>query len=93
MVERLAERVADQLRRSGAVRSDDVAWAITALSDGAMLHRFAHLDVDHREELTGGLRLLVAAAMLRDDEIAELLARYDRSVLVAAAPDAATAPA
>ena len=89
VVERLAQRLADQLRRSGAVRSDDAAWAITALGDGAMLHRFARIDVDHREELTGGLRLLVAAAMLGDDEIAELLARYDRSVLVASSPDAA----
>jgi DNA-binding transcriptional regulator YbjK len=81
VVQRFAERTAAQLARSGAIRADEAAWAITALGDGAMLHRLAHVDTDHRERLSSGLRLLVAAAMLRDDEIDELLARYDRSVL------------
>lgn len=76
-VERFAQRVARQLERSGAVRPLDAAWAITALGDGAMLHRLAHVDIDHRERLTVGLRVLVAAAMLRDDEIDELLGRYE----------------
>ncbi len=83
IVERFAERVAGQLQRTGAVRPDEAAWAITALGDGAMLHRLARVDIDHRERLAAGLRVLVAAAMLRDDEIEELLSRYDGSVLAA----------
>ena len=77
VVERFAERVAGQLERTGAVRSNEAAWAITALGDGAMLHRLAQVDIDHRERLATGLRVLIAAAMLRDDEIEELLGRYD----------------
>lgn len=83
-VERFAERVAGQLARSGAVRPDEAAWAITAVGDGAMLHRIAHVDIDHRERLASGLRLVVAAAMLRDDEIDALLARYDTAATLPA---------
>jgi DNA-binding transcriptional regulator YbjK len=88
IVERFSERVAAQLERTGAVRPNEAAWAITALGDGAMLHRLAHVDIDHRERLLGGLRMLVAAAMLTDEEIDERLARYDRSV---SGPDPAPA--
>lgn len=77
IVQRFSERVAGQLERTGAVRAEEAGWAITALGDGAMLHRLAHVDTDHRERLATGLRLLVAAAMLSDDEIEGLLARYD----------------
>jgi DNA-binding transcriptional regulator YbjK len=77
IVQRFAARVSRQLERTGAVRPDDAAWAITELGDGAMLHRLARIDTDHRERLIRGLRVLVAAAMLRDDEIDELLSRYD----------------
>ncbi len=79
VVSRVAQRVAGQLQRSGAVRSDEAAWAITTFGDGAMLHRFAQVDIDHREHLARGLRVLIAAAMLRDEEIDELLSRYDLS--------------
>ena len=41
-----------------------------------MLHRLAEVDVDHRRHLRSGLRLLTAAAMLTDDELDGLLARY-----------------
>lgn len=89
IVQRFAERVSRQLERTGAVRPDEAAWAITALGDGAMLHRVAQVDIDHRARLSAGLRLLVAAAMLRDDEIDELLSRYDVPAAAAAAdPDA-----
>lgn len=77
IVQRFAERVAGQLQRTGAIRADEAGWAITALGDGAMLHRLAQVDTDHRERLAAGLRVLVAAAMLGDDEIDELLSRYD----------------
>jgi DNA-binding transcriptional regulator YbjK len=87
VVQRFAERTAAQLARSGAIRADEAAWAITELGDGAMLHRLARVDTDHRERLSSGLRLLVAAAMLRDDEIDDLLGRYDRSVLVPVAAE------
>ena len=94
IVERFAERVATQLQRTGAVRANEAAWAITALGDGAMLHRLAQVDIDHRERLASGLRVLVAAAMLRDDEIDELLRRYDvTSTNAASTEPAAIAPA
>lgn len=78
-VERFAERVAGQFARVGSPRAGDAAWAVTALGDGALLHRVAGVDIDHRARLTAGLRLLVAAAMLRDDEIDELLRRYEHA--------------
>jgi DNA-binding transcriptional regulator YbjK len=93
IVERFSARVAAQLQRTGAVRSDEAAWAITALGDGAMLHRLAQVDIDHHERLASGLRVLVAAAMLRDDEIDDLLSRYDRSVSDAAPVDVSAVPA
>ena len=77
-VARFAGRVERQLARTGAVRAEEVAWAITALGDGAMLHRLAGIETDHRERLTAGLRILVAAAMLSDDEVTCLLGRYGR---------------
>lgn len=77
IAQRFAQRVERQLDRHGAEKPHDVAWAITALGDGAMLQRFAGVEIDHRERLSSGLRLLVAAAMLRDDEVEELLSRYD----------------
>ncbi len=77
-VQRFAERVAGQLQRTGAIRAEEAGWAITALGDGAMLHRLAQVDIDHRARLSAGLRVLVAAAMLDDDEIDELLSRYDK---------------
>src|SRR3954447_8741061 len=61
---RLTERMSKQFARTGAVRPDDAAWAIAALTDGAMLHRLAHVDTDHGKRLGTGLRLLVAAAQL-----------------------------
>ena len=97
IVQRFAERVAGQLERTGAVRAEEAGWAITALGDGAMLHRLAQVDIDHRARLAAGLRVLVAAAMLDDDEIDELLSRYDKvsSDIVdaaAAASDARSVP-
>lgn len=90
-VQRFAERVAGQLQRTGAIRADEAGWAITALGDGAMLHRLAQVDIDHRARLAAGLRVLVAAAMLNDDEIDDLLSRYDKvsSEIVAEAASAA----
>lgn len=76
-VVRCAERVQGQFERIGAPQATVAAWAVTELADGALLHRVAGIDVDHRERLGAGLRLLVAAAMLRDDEIDALLARYE----------------
>ena len=76
-VARFAERVSCTLARSGAEDPGDGAWAITAFADGAMLHRLAHVETDHRARLHKGLRMLVAAAMLRDDEIDEILQRYE----------------
>jgi DNA-binding transcriptional regulator YbjK len=69
----------DQLEAVEAPQAPEAAWAIAALGDGAMLHRFAGMQDGHRERLTGALRLLVAAAMLTDDEIADALGRYGGS--------------
>lgn len=79
-VNRYAERSAWQLDRLGALRAEEVAWAVQALTDGAMLHRLAGVETDHRARLRAGLRALLAAATLDDDEIADRLTRYDRSV-------------
>lgn len=88
-VVRFAERVAQQLERAGALQPDDAAWALTALGDGAMLHRLAQVEGDHRARLTNGLRMLLAAAMLSDDEITGLLDRYDTERAAEAAAPAA----
>jgi DNA-binding transcriptional regulator YbjK len=77
MVNRFAERVEEHLSRSGAQHPADAAWAIQALADGAMLHRLAEIDTDHRTHLAAGIRALLAAAMLTEDELTELLSRYD----------------
>lgn len=78
-VNRFAERTTWQLDRLGAVRAEEVAWALQALSDGAMLHRLAGVETDHRSRLRAGVRALLAAAMLSDDEVDDRLERYDRS--------------
>jgi DNA-binding transcriptional regulator YbjK len=78
-VRRFAERTTWQLDRLGAVRGEEVAWALQALGDGAMLHRLAGVETDHRSRLRAGTRALLAAAMLSDAEVDELLGRFDRS--------------
>lgn len=78
---RFAERSTRNLERLGAARAEEVAWALLAFGDGTMLHRLAGVEADHREHMRAGLRALLAAAMLDDDEMTELLGRYDRSAL------------
>jgi DNA-binding transcriptional regulator YbjK len=75
-VSRIVDRVCEQLESAGATQIEPAAWAIVALGDGAMLHRMAEIDIDHAARLEGGMRLLVAAAQLTDEEIDELLSRY-----------------
>ena len=74
---RLASRVATHLERAGATHARTAADAIVTLGDGATLHRLAKVDTDERAHLASGLRLLLAAAMLSEDEVTSLLARYD----------------
>ncbi len=78
-VTRFAERTSWQLERLGARGPDDAAWALQAWGDGAMLHRLAGVETDHRERLRAGMRALLAAAMLSEAETDDLLARYDRT--------------
>ena len=75
---RLMARSEWQLSRGGAVRADEASWAMQELVDGAVLHRVAGVETDHRARLTNGLRLLLAASMLSDDELAALLDRFHR---------------
>lgn len=75
-VNRFASRSAWQLKRMGSARSVELGWALQALADGAMLHRLAGVDTDHRARLTEGIRMLLAASMLSDDEVAQLLERF-----------------
>lgn len=75
-IARIAERSAWQVERYGGAQPMDVAWAILALVDGAMLHRVAGIDIDHRDRLHRGLRLVLAAAALEDHEIDGLLTRF-----------------
>jgi DNA-binding transcriptional regulator YbjK len=79
MVDTFVDLVQDQLEEVDAPQAASAAWAIAALGDGAMLHRFADLHDDHPDRLGGALRLLIAAAMLTDDEVAGALARYGGS--------------
>ena len=77
------ELIEERFEAAGAPQAGPVASAINMLVDGSALHRFAELENDHAATLRAALRLLVAAAMLGDDEIEGLLARY-------AAPSGAT---
>ncbi|MFN8017432.1 MAG: TetR family transcriptional regulator [Acidimicrobiales bacterium] len=79
----LAEETASiegQLERVHAPQAAVAGAAMTDLADGAMLHRLGVLDLDHRARLAAGLRLLTAAAMLTDAEVAQLLERYQLPV-------------
>jgi len=78
VVERFAARIEWQLARRGASQAAEVGWALQAFLDGAMLHRLAGVETDQRARLSQGMRLLLAASMLGDDELDELLARFDR---------------
>lgn len=75
VIGRIAERTAWQVERYGGRQPVDAAWAILALVDGAMLHRVAGINIDHRDRLHRGLRLVFAAAALDDHEVDELLTR------------------
>ncbi len=66
-VNRFASRSAWQLKRMGSARSVELGWALQALADGAMLHRLAGVETDHRARLREGIRMLLAASMLDDD--------------------------
>ena len=76
-VKRLSERVEAHLARYGANQTAEVAEAMITLADGATLHRLAKVDTDHKARFAGAMRLLLAAAMLSDDEVDDLLGRYD----------------
>lgn len=75
-VRRLTERIEGHLDRAGAPQAAEAAAAMVTLADGATLHKLAKLDVDHKARLAGALRMVLAAAMLTDDETDALLARY-----------------
>ena len=77
LVNRFASRIEWQLDRMGATNTNNIAWAIQAFTDGAMLHRLAGIDTDHRARLVGGLRALLVAASLTDDEVADLFKRLE----------------
>ncbi len=76
-MDRYVARVQWQLQRIGSVRSEELAWAVVALLDGALVQRVAQVSQDHRGGLRDGLRAILAAAVLNDDEIDSLLGRYD----------------
>ena len=76
LLKRLMSRSEWQLERGGAIRAGEASWALQELVDGAMLHRLAGIDTDHRDRLTKGLRLLLAASMLTDEEVDGLLDRF-----------------
>lgn len=75
-VARLVDPIAEQLGSLGLAHADRLAWSLVAIGEGATLHRLAHLDLDLDAHLEHGVRLLVAAAQLTDDEVEALLARY-----------------
>lgn len=75
-VARLVDPIAEQMRSIGIAHADRLAWALVAIGEGATLHRLAHLDLDLHANLEHGVRLLVAAAQLTDEEVEALLDRY-----------------
>lgn len=75
LVNRFASRIEWQLNRAGATNASDIAWAIQAFTDGAMLHRLAGVDTDHRARLVAGIKALLVAATVTDDEAADLYKR------------------
>lgn len=77
-VNRFASRSAWQLERMGSARAEALGWALQALADGALLHRVAGVETDHRAHLTEGIRMLLAASMLDDQEVERLLGRFHR---------------
>ncbi len=74
-VNRFASRIEWQLNRAGATNASDIAWAIQAFTDGAMLHRLAGIDTDHRARFVAGIKALLVAATVTDDEAADLYKR------------------
>ena len=78
LVNRLADRIGWQLDRVGATDATGIAWALQALADGAMLHRLAGVDTDHRAHLVAGIKALVVAATLTEVESADLYGRLER---------------
>lgn len=74
---RLAERIQIHLDRRGAPQAGPASTALLSLADGEMLHRLSGVDLDHMARLIDGVRIVLAAAQLTDDEITALLARYD----------------
>lgn len=79
MVDGFVDQIHGHLEAAAAPQADAAAWAIAALADGAMLHRFAGLHPDHAERLHRALRLVAAAAMLDDDELQAALDRYSEA--------------
>jgi DNA-binding transcriptional regulator YbjK len=82
IVHRDVSRIAAQFAKAGAPRPAEVACLLTGFFDGAMLHSVAEIDCAEQHGIRSALRLAIAAAMLTDDEVADLLARYQ--------PDAST---
>jgi DNA-binding transcriptional regulator YbjK len=76
MVMRDVTRIAAQFRKAGAARPEEVACLLAGFFDGAMLHSVADIDCGEQAGVRSGLRLAIAAAMLSDAELADLLARY-----------------
>jgi DNA-binding transcriptional regulator YbjK len=76
MVEELTGRIQDYLALKGAQQPEAAAWTLTALGDGAMLHRFAQIDAKPLVRLEQALRLVMAAAVMTDDELDTMLDRY-----------------
>jgi DNA-binding transcriptional regulator YbjK len=76
MVEEITGRIQDYLALKGAEQPEAAAWTLTALGDGAMLHRFAEIDPQPLVRLEQALRLVMAAAVMTDDELDTMLDRY-----------------
>ncbi len=89
---RFAARSERRLSRMGAPGAADISWALLALSDGTMLHRLAGIDTDHRARLLAGIRALLAASMLTDQEYTDLFERFDRSAVLGAEPSVDGSP-
>jgi DNA-binding transcriptional regulator YbjK len=77
IVHRDVAKIAAQFEKAGSPRPHEVACLLTGFFDGVMVHSVAEIECAEQHGIRSALRLAIAAAMLRDDEVAGLLARYE----------------
>jgi DNA-binding transcriptional regulator YbjK len=76
LVLRFQERIAAQMRRVGVNDAEAMAWAVLQATTGASVHVLVDVE-DGANHLAETLELLLAGALLTDDERRDVLNRVD----------------